>query len=47
MARNAHADSRDGATEPKFYLPAGVTPSFVTRRIESIRATRFHRRIRY
>jgi len=34
MAQRTRADGRVGATESKFYLPAGATPSFVTRRLE-------------
>lgn len=34
MARRYHADDRGSNTEPKFYLPAGVTPPFDTSRFE-------------
>jgi len=27
MSQRTHADDRDSATDSKFYLPAGVTPS--------------------
>jgi hypothetical protein len=45
MAPKDHADDRDGGTEPKFYLPAGITPSSETSWFESIRATLFDHRI--
>jgi hypothetical protein len=35
------ADDRERATEPKFYLPAGVTPPFDASWFERIRATLF------
>lgn len=41
MAERNHADSQAGATESKFYLPAGSTSSPVVTRLESIWATLF------
>jgi len=44
MARST-ADDRDSATESKFYLPAGVSPSFDASRFERIWATLFEHQL--
>jgi hypothetical protein len=41
MTRSTHTDSRDGATEPEFYIPAGAGPSFVIDRVERVWTTLF------
>jgi len=46
MVQRSHAADRSSATETKFYLPAGVTPSSVASRVESIWATLFNHGIR-
>lgn len=38
MPRRNHSDDQDGATESKFYPPAGVIPPFDAGRFERIRA---------
>lgn len=42
MVQRSHADDRSNATETKFYLPAGQSPSSVASRVESIWATLFN-----
>ncbi len=42
MAQRDHADDRDSDTEPKLYLPAGITPSFDTSRFERLWASLFN-----
>ena len=42
MVQRSHADDRSSATETKFYLPAGLAPSSVASRVESIWATLFN-----
>jgi hypothetical protein len=44
MARQ-HADDRGSATESKFYLPAGVSPSFDTGRFERLWTTLFNHQL--
>jgi hypothetical protein len=41
MSQRTRANDRDRATESKFYLPAGTTPSFVASRLERIWTTLF------
>ena len=41
MPQSDHADERGSATEAKFYLPAGVTPSADGSRVEDIWAALF------
>jgi hypothetical protein len=36
MAARTRADDRDGATDLKFYLPAGVSAPVETRRLERL-----------
>lgn len=42
MVQRSHAADRSNATETKFYIPAGPTPSSVANRVESIWATLFN-----
>ena len=42
MSQGTRTDDRIGATESKFYLPAGVTPSSTTSRFERLWATLFN-----
>jgi len=39
------ADDRDSATEAKFYLPGGISPSFDTSRFERLWATLFEHQL--
>jgi len=39
MAQQYTDDDRDSESEIKFYLPAGVMPSFVSSRIQRLRAS--------
>jgi hypothetical protein len=41
MGQRNHADDRDSATDSKFYLPAGISPSSEASRVESLRAMLF------
>jgi hypothetical protein len=45
MTQKSRADERDGASESKFYLPAGVTPSSEDSLIADLRKTVFGERI--
>jgi len=45
MVQRNQADDRASATEPKFYLPAGVSPSFEASRFECIWAALFNHRV--
>jgi hypothetical protein len=45
MAQRHHADDRVSATESKFYLPAGGTPSPEAGRLERIWATLFKHQV--
>jgi hypothetical protein len=36
MAARTRTDDRDRATEPELYLPAGITPSAETSRLERL-----------
>ncbi len=45
MAQRNHTDDRARATESKFYLPAGVGPSFISSRLEGIWATLFNHQV--
>jgi hypothetical protein len=45
MAQRHHADDRVDATESKFYLPAGGTPSPEAGRLERIWATLFKHQV--
>jgi hypothetical protein len=42
MAQRTRADDHVRATESKFYLPAGASPSFVASRVEAIWAALFN-----
>ena len=42
MAQRYHTDDRGSDTEPKFYLPTGVTPPFDTSRFERLWASLFN-----
>ena len=44
MAQRNHSEDRDRATEPKFYLPAGVTLPLDASRFERFWATLFSQR---
>jgi hypothetical protein len=41
MSQRTHADDRVSATEPRFYLPAGVTPSVEASKFKRLWATLF------
>jgi len=45
MSQRNHADDRDSATESKFYLPAGVTPSSEASWFDRLWATVFNHRV--
>jgi hypothetical protein len=45
MAQKIRDDDRDGATESKFYLPAGITQSSEATRFERLWAALFDHRI--
>ncbi|WP_338738546.1 hypothetical protein [Haloplanus salilacus] len=45
MTRRTHADERDRDTEPKFYLPAGITPPSEAGLLEYVRTRLFSHRI--
>ncbi|MGQ4555533.1 hypothetical protein [Halobellus sp. GM3] len=45
MPRRTRPDTRDRATEPEFYLPAGTGPSFPSERVERIWAMLFNHRV--
>lgn len=42
MAQKTHDDGRNRATDPKFYLTAGLTPPFNESRIERLWAALFN-----
>jgi len=45
MSHRNHTETRDVATESKFYLPVGVSPSPETTLLERIQQTLFNHRI--
>lgn len=45
MPQRTHPDGPDQATESKFYLPAGVTPSFDASQVKRIWATLFEHQV--
>jgi hypothetical protein len=45
MPRRTQTDSRDSATESKFYIPAGAGPSLVADRVERVWASLFDHQV--
>jgi hypothetical protein len=45
MPHRKHTETRDGPTEPKFYLPVGVSPESEPSRLKRLWATLFDHRI--
>lgn len=45
MPQRNRADERAEATESKFYLPGGYSPSFVASQLEELRARLFNHRV--
>ena len=45
MSHRNHGEVNDSATESKFYLPVGVSPSSEPSLLERVRATLFSHRI--
>ncbi|WP_336337820.1 hypothetical protein [Haloarcula brevis] len=45
MPQRTHADDRDDATESKFYLPAGTTPSSESNWFGRLWAALFNHRV--
>ena len=45
MPQRSATDTQDSATDPKFYLPVGITPSFLSSRVESVWSTLFSNQV--
>ncbi len=45
MPQRTQTDNQGRATEPEFYIPAGVSPSFIVSRFERLWATLFNHHV--